>query len=148
MTKINHLRSKGTLMGVILTLITSGCAGMFMAGMPINADRYYPEYLGVKLTPLIFPAAVIKNGKLVEKPYIHMPYDQPYGKKIADISKGTVIIIDHVVREYNVENEIYDYVMGRIDVPGYSGFVVVGVCDGREHWALDRCIDLTQYKIM
>lgn len=140
--------NKKSFMGVILTLITfSGCAGMFMTGIPINADKYYPEYLGVKLTPLIFPAAIIENGKL-EEPYIHMPYDQPYGKKIADVPKGTVITIDHVVRKYNVENEIYDYVMGQIDVPGYKGFIAVGICNGRKNRNIDKCIDLTEYKIL
>lgn len=136
-------------MGAMLTLTTfCGCAGMFMAGVPINADKDYPEYLGVKLTPLVFPAAVITNGRLVEKPYIHMPYNEPYGKKIADVPRGTVITIDHIVREYNAENEIYDYVMGKIDVPGYSGSVVVGVCNGREHWVLERCVDSSEFKIM
>lgn len=141
MKKINN-----SFIGFILILfVFSGCAGMFMAGIPINADKYYPEFIGIKLTPLIYPAAVINNGVII---YIHMPYDEPYGQFIAKVPERTVITIDHVIRKYNVENEIYDYVMGRIDVPGYSGFVVVGVCDGREHWALDRCIDLTQYKIM
>ena len=139
------MKIRKLLTGVCFSLIAlSGCAGMFMAGIPINADKYYPEFIGVKLKPLQ-PAAIIRNAGNVG---IHIPYTKPYGQLIARIPEGTTITIDSVVRTYNVENEVTDTIMGKIDVPGYSGLVAIATCDGREHWTLERCIDLNKYKIM
>lgn len=138
------MKTKRFLMGVLSLITFSGCAGMLMAGVPFNADKYYPEFIGVKLMPLQ-PAAIIRNAGNVG---IHIPYTQPYGQLIARIPEGTIITINNIVRTYNVENEITDTIMGKIDVPGYRGLVAIATCDGREHWTLDSCIDSTKYKII
>ncbi|MFH1777532.1 MAG: hypothetical protein ABH952_08260 [Candidatus Omnitrophota bacterium] len=147
MKKINNLLNKKSLIGIMLTLITFyGCTGMFMSGIRFNVDKYYPKFIGVKLIPLKYPSSIKKN---VNDFYIAVPDDAPeYDYAIANVPEGTVITISHVIREYTVENEINDFVMGQIDVPGYKGLVILGLCDGRKNWAIDRCIDLTKYKIL
>lgn len=142
----NNGRNKELFWAVILILIPlSGCAGMFLAGIPMDVDKRYPDFIGLKLTPVVYPAVVIKNADVV---YIHMPHDQPYGHFIASVPEGTIITIDHVIRKYNVEDEVNDVIMGQVNVPGYIGPIAVGCCNGKKHETIDKCIDLTEYKIV
>ena len=141
----NNVLNKNFVMVTLVTLITfSGCAGMFVAGVPINADKNYPEFIGIKLMPLQ-PAAIIKNDWGIA---VHIPYTIPYGELVAKIPDGTVITIEHVIRTYNVKNEVGDTIMGRIDVPGYSGLVAVATCNGKEQWTIERCINSSKYKVL
>jgi hypothetical protein len=114
---------------------------MFITGVPINVDKDYPEFIGIKLIPLQ-PAAIIKNAGGIG---IHIPYTIPYGKLIAKIPEGTIITIEHIVRKYNVENEANDTLMGRVDIPGYRGLFAVAICNAKE---IDRCIDPRKFRII
>jgi len=138
-------KNKVFLMCFLIIMFLTGCAGMFIAGVPINADEHYQEFLGIQLKTIVYPAAIINNGA---NTYVHMPHNKPYGKFIADVPESTIITIHHVVRKYSAKNDIFDHLEGQIDVPGYNGFVTVGICDGSmQKKLIEKCIDLTKYEI-
>lgn len=114
--------------------------------MPIDADKYYPQFIGLKITPTVYPAVILKGSHGYG---IHLPHNEPYGNFVADVPKGTIIIIEHIERQYNVYNEIMDTVIGKIDLPNFNGLVAVGKCDGRKKSRLiGECIQLEKYKIL
>ncbi len=133
---------------IFLCFSCSGCCfGSLTLGMSFNVDEKYRNYIGVRVAPKIFPAAILSNGRNIE-PYIHMPYNMPYGKFKAMVPEGTIITIVHIIRAYGPDDGVYDSVKGSINVPGYNGLVVIGICDGKKIPTLEQCIDLKEYEIL
>lgn len=130
-----------------LLMFSSGCVSLFLMGEHFNVDRNYKEFIGIKVATKITPAAILMERST---PYIQMHYDKPHGLVYkANVPKGTIITVTHVLREYILSgDDVFDRVWGEIDVPGYKGPVMVGVCDGKKHEDIYHCIESDKYEIL